>query len=120
MCMILFSTEAFLVYNFCFLNLIPYYNCFDSKGVMRECSQVETCLPEFNKNLLHSSPPYKNGFMTDNDKQTVLKNWMQDLDLRCAQKWIIGLFGSIFFIGNVIGSSLLSEYGDSIGRIALI
>jgi len=45
---------------------------------------------------------------------------MQDLDLRCAEKWQIGLFGSVFFIGNVIGSTLLSEYGDSIGRITLI
>ena len=45
---------------------------------------------------------------------------MQDLNLRCAEKWEIGLFGSIFFIGNVIGSIFLSEYGDSIGRIVLM
>ena len=102
------------------MNLVPYYNCYDAKGIVHECQQFETCLPEFNKDLSHASPPLISGFRTDDVKQTVLKNWMEDLDLRCAEKWQIGLFGSIFFIGNVIGSSLLSEYGDSIGRITLI
>lgn len=54
------------------------------------------------------------------DNRRILKNWMQDLNLRCTEKWMIGLFGSNFFIGNVVGSTLLSEYGDSIGRIHLI
>jgi hypothetical protein len=45
---------------------------------------------------------------------------MKDLNLRCTEKWKIGLFGSNFFIGNVIGSSTLSSYGDTIGRIPLI
>lgn len=30
------------------------------------------------------------------------------------------MFGSIFFIGHVIGSTLLSEYGDTIGRIPML
>jgi len=50
----------------------------------------------------------------------VLQNWIDDLNLRCVEKWRIGLFGSFYFIGNVIGSTLLSEYGDTIGRIPLI
>jgi hypothetical protein len=50
----------------------------------------------------------------------VLDNWMNDLQLRCTEKWKIGMFGSNFFIGNVIGSSLLSSYGDTIGRLPLI
>ena len=38
MCLILFSTEAFLIYNLAFLNLVPFYNCYDAKGISRECS----------------------------------------------------------------------------------
>jgi MFS family permease len=33
---------------------------------------------------------------------------------------MIGLFGTIFFIGNVAGSFFLSKYGDTVGRIKLI
>lgn len=40
--------------------------------------------------------------------------------MRCTEKWKIGFFGSNFFFGNVIGSTLLAEYGDTIGRIPLI
>lgn len=50
----------------------------------------------------------------------VLKNWIDDLNLRCVDRWKIGLFGSSFFMGNVIGSSVLSSYGDTIGRIPLM
>jgi len=35
-------------------------------------------------------------------------------------KWKIGMFGSSYFVGNVIGSTMLAEYGDTIGRIPLI
>lgn len=87
MCLILFSTEAFLIYNLAFLNLVPFYKCYDAKGVESECSQIETCLPKFNNDLSFSQPPFISGFRTDDDKQTVLRNWMQDLNLRCAEKW---------------------------------
>lgn len=88
MCLILFSTEAFLIYNLAFLNLVPFYNCYDAKGIGRECSQIETCLPEFNYDLSDmSAAPFISGFRTNDEKQTVLRNWMQDLDLRCAEKW---------------------------------
>lgn len=50
----------------------------------------------------------------------MLHNWIEDLNLRCGQLWQIGLFGSIFFVGHVIGTTLLSEYGDTIGRIPMI
>ena len=49
-----------------------------------------------------------------------LKNWVDDLDLRCAESWEVGLFGSIFFIGHVAGSTFLAGYGDTIGRIPMI
>ena len=30
------------------------------------------------------------------------------------------MFGSLFFVGHVLGSTLLSEYGDTIGRVPMI
>lgn len=50
----------------------------------------------------------------------VVYNWIGDMDLRCSANWQIGLFGSVFFIGHVLGSTFLAQYGDSIGRIILM
>jgi MFS family permease len=49
-----------------------------------------------------------------------IDNWIDDLGIRCANGWQIGLFGSMFFIGDVVGSVFLSKYGDSHGRVNLI
>jgi MFS family permease len=49
-----------------------------------------------------------------------LHNWIEDLHLRCVSNWEIGMFGSVFFLGNVMGGILLSSFGDTHGRIGLI
>ena len=45
MALVMFSTEAFLVYNLAFLTLIPPYQCVDSKGVSAVCTRTQTCEP---------------------------------------------------------------------------
>lgn len=40
--------------------------------------------------------------------------------MRCAPDWQIGFLGAAYFIGNVLGSSTISKYGDTIGRIKLL
>ena len=42
------------------------------------------------------------------------------MDLRCAPDWQIGFLGASFFIGNVLGNSMVSHYGDVYGRIKMI
>ena len=49
-----------------------------------------------------------------------LHNWIEDLELRCVDNWKIGMFGSIFFVGHVLGSIFLAGYGDTYGRIYLM
>lgn len=121
MSVIFFITEAFLIYNLAFLNLVPDYKCIDVNRVARSCPQSDTCLPQFNRDLSQfGEHDQVSGYLTDGTSQLVLRNWMQDLDLRCAQKWEIGLFGSLFFIGNLFGSIFLSNFGDTVGRIPLM
>ena len=55
--------------------------------------------------------------MIDFNSPQSLYNWVEDLDLRCASNYEISMFGAIFFIGHVIGTSLLAKYGDIKGRI---
>jgi MFS family permease len=59
-------------------------------------------------------------FYIDRKHSLYVHNWIEDLDLRCAEKWEIGVFGSSFFIGHVMGSTLLASYGDSIGRVPMM
>lgn len=42
------------------------------------------------------------------------------MDLRCSEKWTIGLFGSIYFSGYVLGTTFLARFGDTRGRAPLI
>ena len=37
MCLILFSTEGFLIYNLAYLNLEPHYQCVNSLGLSERC-----------------------------------------------------------------------------------
>lgn len=128
MCLTLFSTEGFLIYNLSYLTLEPKYMCVNSEGVAQQCKRADTCKAEFNNDFSkkYAADPkaadqFRSGFYIHEDENNiVLDNWMIDLDLRCAEKWKIGMFGSNFFIGNVIGSTILSSYGDTIGRIPLI
>ena len=122
--MIAFSTEGFLIYNLAFLNLVPYYQCYDSDGHRKLCDRLETCKPEFNDDYGTYDPSLqsdiRNGHQIYSLDNIYLRNWIEDLDLRCVENWEIGLFGSVFFIGHVLGSTFLSAYGDSIGRILLM
>jgi len=56
----------------------------------------------------------------DKENRLFLHNWIEEFHLRCSERWEIGLFGSIFFVGHVVGSIMLSNYGDTIGRISLM
>ena len=75
MCLILFSTEGFLIYNLAFLNLEPKYKCVNTNGLIFKCQRLDTCSPlystdftsDFFKNRNSSS--YKSGFYIDDSTQ---------------------------------------------------
>ena len=101
-CMISYAAEGFLVYNMVYLCMMPVFSCNNLRGEYYECSNFETCSSEVLDFRV--------------EKQT-LHNWVQDFDIRCTSKWLIGLYGSSFFIGRLMGNMLLAHFGDSIGRI---
>ena len=49
-----------------------------------------------------------------------MHNMIEVLDLRCTESWRIGMLGSSFFVGAVLGNIFISGYGDSLGRIAVM
>jgi hypothetical protein len=124
MCTILFMTEGFLMYNIAFLTLEPKYMCINGAGIKTECQRLDTCKFVYNEDFtekLKANPDqdFQNGFYIE-PSSISLKNWMSDLNLRCVDKWFIGMFGTNFFVGQVTGAIMLSSYGDTIGRIFLI
>jgi len=94
---------------------MPQYICVTSSEQFT-CSSDQTCLPDFNQPSDGRSP----GFYTDSASQFSLSNWVDSLKLRCASGFEIGFFAATFFIGNVIGTSLLSKYADTHGRVTML
>mmetsp|Transcript_6148 Transcript_6148/g.9877 ORF Transcript_6148/g.9877 Transcript_6148/m.9877 type:complete len:254 (+) Transcript_6148:84-845(+) len=125
-CLISFSTEGFLIYNLAYLNLPPPYYCIDGSGFVNSCEMGDTCENIYNHDFTDVAknmtvPPHTtNGYFMDQNNGLFLHNWIEEFDLRCSERWEIGLFGSIFFVGHVIGSIILSGLGDTVGRIPLM
>ena len=44
-----------------------------------------------------------------------LKNWTWEMDMQCDSSFLIGFFGSLYFLGVAI-STLLMKFGDKLGR----
>lgn len=42
------------------------------------------------------------------------------MGLRCSDASTIGMFGSVYFVGYIVGTTFLAKYGDSIGRIPML
>ena len=130
MCSLYFITEAALIYNLSFLQLTPKYTCIDSNGKNFDCPRLKTCLDEYNNDftdLIRSNNATQfdtlnltSGFYVNHTSQKVLQNWVEDMDLRCKSSEAIGMIGSVFFIGQAMGSAVLSQYADTVGRISMM
>ena len=59
-----------------------------------------------------------NGFEYRVDWNSIysIDNWVTSMNLECAPEYQIGLFGSLYFIGYLLGSALLTRYADVKGR----
>lgn len=40
--------------------------------------------------------------------------------MRCSEDWEVGFLASSFFVGLVIGSTVLARFGDLVGRIQML
>ena len=55
-------------------------------------------------------------YRIDWDFYSSLHNWVEDLDLVCTAKSVIGLFGSMYFAGWAAGASFIPRLSDLYGR----
>lgn len=101
-----FST-CFL-YSFAFLEVQPKLKCYDNtnynKKNYRICDAKEIC----------RNSSIKWDYMWED--QETLNNLIVQLDLICESEITIGLFGSFFLAGIVLGSMTITRIGDIYGR----
>lgn len=55
-------------------------------------------------------------YQIDRSADDTITNWITELDLVCISKFNLGIFGSLYFVGYVIGALTFVRLGDTIGR----
>ncbi len=55
-------------------------------------------------------------YQIDYSTQDTISNWITELDLVCIPKFNLGIFGSLYFVGYVVGALTFVRLGDIIGR----
>ena len=90
--------------------MLPKFHCLDaSKGAEEyECEHKDFC---------------KDGHLIDGityipqwESKYGLYNWIKSMDLYCISDFRMGLFGSIYFVGFVVGALTVVRLGDVYGR----
>ena len=54
--------------------------------------------------------------MIDTQSELTLKNLIVQLNFICAPGWELGMVGSLFLVGIVVGCSFVTRLGDQYGR----
>jgi hypothetical protein len=100
------SLSQCFLYSFPFLELIPKFECRKSiEDSYIPCGAKDVCALK-NESLWR---------IIWEDRETVY-NLVLQLDLKCESEMILGLFGSLFLAGIVLGSVTLTRIGDTYGR----
>jgi len=101
-------TGAFITNSFIFLEKDPDITCYNDKTPLFNCTRPEACKAENNYTVTFH-------FIEDRTY-----SWTNDFKLTCNDNYIIGLFASLFFIGNMISTFTTSSLSDYIGRAKII
>ena len=94
---------GFLSFALPLVELFPQFQCYDSNTqIYFNCSREDAC--------------ETNDWRVDWSDQRSIHNWISDLELYCVDKWKIGLFGSLYYFGYLIGSISFINLSDIYGR----
>ena len=112
---IVFSLHGYVPYSLSYLLLMPPFLCKpadDPNAEFQSCEHTDffngaTCDPAI-------------AFIPDMDTARSLFNWAFEMELYCTSKLYIGLFGSLYFVGFMVGSMTLLRLADIYGRRPLL
>ncbi|CAI2360036.1 unnamed protein product [Moneuplotes crassus] len=103
---------SFILFSLPFSEIVPRLECYDqSSGAFLECTKDQICMGDtlIDRNLWR--PDFSN--------YRSFKNWMTELELYCYSDFMIGLLGSVVFIGFALGGIVLKQ-SDTFGRKKII
>ncbi len=96
-------SQCFL-YSFPFLEVEPKYKCLQKDGTWTPCDSIDFC----------HNPEQKWDYIWE-DNETI-NNLIIQFHLECATAVELGLIGSSFLAGIVVGSVTVTRIGDLFGR----
>ncbi|CAI2386847.1 unnamed protein product [Moneuplotes crassus] len=99
--------NALSLYQIPFMTKMPDFECRNSSSANWEACTVETVCANTQE-----------GFETRYDwsSETTIDNWITRLGLECVDSSKIGIIGSLFFLGFVLGAGFLLRLADIKGR----
>ena len=102
---------AFYAYGLPVLEQFPEYICSTDSGIDYRCKQHEICFK--------GNPKEEMQWRINWESSRSIINWVDEMNLLCATKFQIGLFGSIYFMGFAI-SGVFLKLSDHFGRRVVI
>ena len=94
---------GFITFAIPLLLIFPQFECFNSiTGTYERWERDAAC--------------QAGNWRIDGTSERTLNNWITQMNLFCSEKWMIGLLGSIYFQGHLLGSVLLANLPDTYGR----
>ncbi|CAI2367215.1 unnamed protein product [Moneuplotes crassus] len=102
---------AFYSYGLPVLEQFPDYVCTTDSGMDYRCKRNQICI--------NGMPKESMIWGINWDSSRSINNWVDEMDLMCATKFQIGLFGSIYFLGFAF-SGVFLKFSDHFGRRKII
>ncbi|CAI2368258.1 unnamed protein product [Moneuplotes crassus] len=98
-----FCMGGFLSFALPLVELFPQFQCYDATtGGYTNCSRQEAC--------------DSHNWAINWEEERSIKNWISDMNIYCIEKWKIGLFGSMYYFGYLLGSIVFVNVSDMYGR----
>jgi MFS family permease len=110
------GSVAFFLYAFSFLEHRPKYQClYDGSSQWEACPTSAFCAEG---EPIKGASMYKSGvqWRVNYEDRDSIHNLIEQLDFHCQPDYKIGLMGSSFLFGMVIGCLTLARMGDLYGR----
>ncbi|CDW82898.1 organic cation [Stylonychia lemnae] len=105
-----YCTAAIVTYNYGYLLMYPSYQC-EFNNEWQTCTRQQMCEQRQNPTF---------NWKIDEGNNRSLNNWVQKFNLHCSDSYIIGLFGSIDFLGQLIASFIFPPLSDKYGRRIIV
>ena len=108
---LIYSAPSIVVYNYAFFLMYPKYLCEQPDKSFSYCSREQMCEQQMELGIYDD---FK--YEIDWNSTYSLKNWIGKLGLECSETYVIGLFGTLEFLGQLFACFVYPPLADYCGR----